>query len=308
MNIVVVNSIPTDVPDWCDFFNLPNFYNLHKTSASIFLCFKLEDKLIGLCHFTETESGTYRSPYRGTYGNINFKHDLDLELKYSCVTELLKFLKTIPIKKIEIVSEPFSHNLHNSNSLFNIYLNKGFAVSNQEINHSLMVDEKPLSDKMMRNNKKRLNKCERENFVFEQVFSNDEINQVYKTIQENREAKGYKVSMSLTQIIEMYAIFPNALYFFKVSQNKNCAASAVCIKLNSMVLYVFYWGDIKGYEQYSPVVYLANGIYNFAQQNHFKLIDAGTSSISGEPNFGVTAFKENLGFTISSKLTYSKEL
>ena len=40
---------------------------------------------------------------------------------------------------------------------------------------------------MMRNNKKRLNKCERENFVFEQVFSKPDIEEVYQTIKENRE-------------------------------------------------------------------------------------------------------------------------
>lgn len=65
----------------------------------------------------------------------------------------------------------------------------------------------------MRNNKKRLNKCERENFVFEQVFSKPDIEEVYQTIKENREGKGYKVSMTLEQILEMYNVFEERVYF-----------------------------------------------------------------------------------------------
>ena len=308
MSIIVKSLIPIDVPDWCDLFNHPFFYNLHKTNSSIYLSILLEKKLIGLCHFTEFEPGSYRSPYRGTYGNISFKQDLDLKAKYSCVDELLTFFKSINAKKIEIISEPFMHYLHNASSMFNIYLSKSFAISNQEINHTLIVDEKPLIEKMMRNNRKRLNKCDRESFVFEQVSSIEGIEEVYQTIKENREGKGYKVSMSLEQILDMYKVFPENIYFFKASQFGKTAATSVCIKLNNNVLYVFYWADKVGFEQYSPTAYLANGIYNFAQLKQFKLIDAGTSSIRGEPNFGVATFKENLGFTISPKLTYTKEI
>jgi hypothetical protein len=308
MIVTVQNLIPSEIPAWCDLFNHPNFYNLHKTNSCFYLSFFLDEKLIGLCNFTEVEKGVFRSPYRGTYGNISFKEELDLQIKYNCVDELLNFFKVINAKKIEIVSEPFAHSLHNSSSLFNIYIAKSFTISNQEINHTLIVDERPLIEKMMRNNKKRLNKCERENFVFEQVFTTAEIEKVYQTIKENREGKGYKVSMSLEQILDMYKVFPEEMYFFKATQSDNCAAASVCIKLNNNVLYVFYWGDKLGFEQYSPVAYLANGIYNFAQIHNFKLIDAGTSSLHGEPNFGVATFKENLGFTISPKLTYSKEI
>ncbi len=306
MSISVQPLIPDEIPNWCDFFNQPEFYNLYKTGTSFYFSLLFEDKLIGVCHFTEIEPGYYRSPFRGTYGNLSFKDDLDLKIKNNCVKEILIYFENLNAKKIEIISRPFSHHIHDESSLLNIYLNEGFIISNQEINHSLIVDSKPLVEKMMRNNKKRLNKCERENFVFEQVFSKPDIEEVYQTIKENREGKGYKVSMTLEQILEMYNIFEESVYFFKSTQHGKCLAASVCIKLNNNVLYVFYWGDKQGFEQYSPVVFLANGIYNFAQQKQFKLIDAGTSSLKGIQNFGVATFKENLGFTISPKLTYKK--
>lgn len=308
MSINIKNSIPSNIPDWCDLFNHSDFYTLHKTNSSHYFSIFQDSKLIGLCNFTEVENNIYRSPFRGTYGNISFIENLDLSIKDNCVDALLVVLKENNINKIEIVSEPFAHNIHNVSSLFNIYLSKSFTILNQEINHSLTVDDKPMIDKMMRNNKKRFKKCVKANFIFEQVSSHSDIKVVYETIKENREENNYSMSMSLLQILEMYKVFPENIYFFKVSQSEEVAAASICMKLNNNILYVFYWGDRQYFKQYSPVVLLANGIYTFAQEKKFNLIDAGTSSIHGEPNFGVATFKENLGFKISSKITYAKEL
>ncbi len=300
--------MPEQVPDWCDIFNHPDFYNLHKTDSSFYLSFFVEEKLVGLCHFTQTEPGVFRSPFRGTYGNISFKEELDLKIKYQCVDELLTFLKQQAAVRVDIISAPFVHDLHQSTSFFNIYQNKHFKVSNQEINHAVAVNSTPLIEKMMRNNKKRLNKCVREGFLFEHVNSQEDMKMVYQTLKENRENNGHKISMTFEQIMDMYQVFPDRMYFFKGSKDGVCAVGGLCIKINPKVLYVFYWGDKPGYEQYSPVAFMANGIYEFAQQHQFELVDAGISTLNGEPNFGLITFKENLGFTTSLKLTYTKEL
>lgn len=308
MSVTLVESIPAETPDWCDLFNLPEFYHLHKTVNSFYFSFFYNEKLIGLTHFTEVENGVFRSPYRGTFGGINFKEELDLQVKHECVRLLVKYFEMGSAKKIEIVTAPFAHNLHESTSLFNSLLNHKFEVSNHEINYTLEVDEQALIEKMMRNNKKRFNKCLREGFEFEKVSGRDEVMAVYETIKVNREGKGYKMSMHFDQILEMQNLFADNMYFFNARQNGDSAASSICIKLNNKVLYVFYWGDKPGFEQYSPVVFLANGIYEFASKNGFGLMDAGTSSVEGYPNFGVATFKENLGFTTSPKLTYTRIL
>jgi hypothetical protein len=308
MIVTLKHLIPVEIPDWCDIFNHPEFYNLHKTDSSYYFSFFSDEKLIGLCHFTETAPGVFRSPFRGTYGNISFKEDLDLRTKYQCVDELIAFMKSINAKRVEIISAPFAHDLHQCTSFFNIFLNKQFGIINQEINHTLVVDEIPLVEKMMRNNKKRLNKCIREGFVFEEVSTVNDIAEVYQTLKENREGNGHKMSMSLDQIMDMYKVFKEKMYFFKGSQNGVCAVGGLCIKINPKVLYVFYWGDKPGYQQYSPVAFMANGIYEFARKNQFKMMDAGISTLNGEPNFGLITFKENLGFSTSLKLTYAKEL
>lgn len=308
MNLLIQESFPAEIPDWCDLFHHPLFYELNKGNYSVYFSIFQEGELIGLMHYTEVAPGIFRSPHRGTFGSINFKPDLDWQALHLAVKMLTERMKELGAKKIEVVSAPFAHDLAQMSALFNAYLQEGFSVTNHEINHCLPVDETPLVEKMMRNNKKRLNKCIREGFEFRQVFEKSEFETVYATIQQNRESKGYKVSMTLEQILKMNETFPEGVFFFNSSRDGSSAASAICMRINAKVLYVFYWGDRPGFEQYSPVAHLADGIYSFAQAGKYTLIDAGTSSLEGVPNYGVANFKENLGFTLSSKPTFSKQL
>jgi hypothetical protein len=308
MNLLIQDSIPAEVPEWCDLFHHPLFYQLNKGNHSVYFSFLLEGKLIGVIHFTEIEPGVFKSPHRGTFGSINFKPEVEIQTQHLAVKMATEKIQELGAKRIEVVSAPFAHDLAQMSVLFNAYIQEGYTISNHEINHCLLVDQTPLIEKMMRNNKKRLNKCVREGFQFKQVKEHSEIEMVYSTIKQNRESKGYKVSMTLEQILKMKELFPENLFFFNTSTNGESAASAICMRINACVLYVFYWGDRPGYEQYSPVAHLADGIYAYAQAGNYTLIDAGTSSLEGVPNYGVSNFKENLGFTISSKPTYAKQL
>ncbi len=308
MDIRIEEKLPDIIPDWCDIFNRPEFYKIHKTELSIYISVTYKNKLVGVCHFIEIEKGTLKSPYRGTYGGLSLDKELSFQNIYDIVSQLLNYLKGKKIRSVEIVSEPFSHNLHKSSIILNTFLEKGFSIINHEVNHSIIIDEEILVNKMMRNNKKRYNKCLKEDFKFEEVFSQFEIQNIYDLIKENRESNGHKISMSFDQIIEMYNVFPSNLHFFSVSQTGKCVAASICLKINSDVLYVFYWADKSGFESYSPVVFLASGLYEFANKSNFKILDVGTSSLNGIPNLGLIKFKENLGFKISPKLTFKIDI
>lgn len=304
MDIRIEEKLPDIVPEWCDIFNRPEFYKIHKTDSSIYISITYKNKLVGVCNFIEIEKGLLKSPYRGTYGGLSLNKELSFQIIYDIISQLLSYIKEKKIKSVEIVSEPFSHNLHKSSIILNLFLEKGFSILNHEINHSITIDDELLVNKMMRNNKKRFNKCVKENFQFDEVFSQFEMKNVYDLIKENRESNGHKISMSFDQIVEMHNIFPDNVYFFSVNQMNKSVAASICLKINNDVLYVFYWADKSGYESYSPVVFLASGIYDFANRNNFKILDVGTSSLNGIPNLGLITFKENLGFKISPKLTF----
>lgn len=294
--------------DWCTIFNSYSFFELHKNNASNYFTLNngASDEIIGVCHFYKDIDGTFKSPQRGTFAGF--------ELIKNDIQTLTFFLKQIELcliekgaKNIEISSAPFFHNLTFSSHLFNVLFNSGYEIRH-EINHSIAVTKNDLATKMHRSGKKRLNKCIREGFTFTQAQNTKEFQTVYNVISANRKNKGYPISMTYKQIYQMLESFPDSVYFFFASHNDKAVAGSICIKINKEVLYVFYWGDSPGYEQFSPISFLADGIYKFAQKNHFSILDAGTSTHGGLPNLGLVKFKENLGFLASLKLTYSKRI
>ncbi|GAA4465509.1 hypothetical protein GCM10023093_17850 [Nemorincola caseinilytica] len=290
-----------------DIFNTMAFFGLYKKPGSVFLLLYRDGGYAGHVHFTDIAPHVFKSPYRGTYGGFEFAEGTPPDVAKECIEAACSYLQQQHgARKIIITTAPFAHSVHRSSWHYHLYMNCGFAVQGQEINHALVVDDTPILEKMMRNNRKRYNKCQREGFGFVQVTEPEQFADIYNVIHANRDARGYTVSMTLEQIMDLYRVFPQRLFFFKVTGGEGDAASAICIRLSSSVLYVFYWGHTPGFEQYSPVAYLAGGIYDFARQQGYSLIDAGTSSLDGVPNFGLAAFKENLGFTASLKLTYSK--
>ena len=103
----------------------------------------------------------------------------------------------------------------------------------------------------------------------------------------------------------MTSVFANDILCFGVfsQDSKDLIASSICIKVSDEVLYVFYWGDIPLESSHSPIIILSSFLYEFCLENKFKILDIGTSTSNGEPNYGLVRFKENIGFKESLKYT-----
>ncbi len=105
---------------------------------------------------------------------------------------------------------------------------------------------------------------------------------------------------------DMAVALPESVLGFGCYQGGEMVASAVCIRVNSQILYIFYWGESPGFESWSPVSLLAQSIYDYAASSGYRLLDAGTATLSGEPNHGLISYKKALGFVESLKITLEK--
>ena len=85
-------------------------------------------------------------------------------------------------------------------------------------------------------------------------------------------------------------------------------AATVCVLVNEEVLYNFLPAHDENYKSLSPVVFLVQGIYNYAFAESLKFIDLGISSLQGKPQAGLIIFKERLGGQPASKLSFIKEI
>ena len=101
---------------------------------------------------------------------------------------------------------------------------------------------------------------------------------------------------------------PEAFVLFGCRDGEQLAAAALCLRLSTEVLYVFYWGDRPGYAAQSPVVAVADAIYGYCRSHAIRLLDVGTSTVDREPNIGLIQFKRGLGFSESLKVRMGRSL
>ena len=310
VQMIIKNECTEQQPEWLSIFNSRRFFDMHCSGRKAFYLAMQDETnstLQAVVHLTESSEGDFRSPFRGTYGGFEFSRN-DIGFIERAVHEAEKTALEHGARKLTFTQSPSAHSPDLAACCFNVFHRSGYCISGQELNHSISVTNEPMMDRINRANQKRWRKCEREGFVFAEESDTEGFQRVYDTISRNRASKGYKVSMSLEALIEMRENFPGKIHFFSCTHQDNVAAAAVCMAIRSDIFYVFYWGDEPGYEQFSPVAYLAERIYSYAMKNGFKILDVGTSTLQGIPNYGLINFKEALGFQPSLKLTFSKEL
>jgi hypothetical protein len=290
-------------------FNEISYFKLHASTVSdcyMQLVSPANDKVHGSIIFYKEGEHAFRSPKRGTYGGMVVYSAFDLKLLERFFTVALSHLQALGAGEVSIKSAPFSHDLALSSIMLNLLLRRGFLLHNHELNYDMRVDERPFLDRVSYGNNKRIRKCLRDGVVAEQVETS-RLPIVYEVIKENRLRRGFSISMTAEQLGEMVAIFPDKVFLFAAwesEQRLKMIASAVCFAVRPSILYVFYWGDVAGVESYSPIALLASSIHGFCQSKGYRLLDVGTSTVAGEPNYGLINFKQNLGFGASLKPTY----
>ncbi len=82
--------------------------------------------------------------------------------------------------------------------------------------------------------------------------------------------------MTLTELEETVKKFKRDFFLFEVNENETKAAAAIVIRVNKKILYTFYYAHENQFNRISPTVFLLSGIYSFAHENRYQLIDLGT--------------------------------
>jgi hypothetical protein len=295
--------------DWCSIFNTARFFQLHQTAAAFYfqLCVGSPARVAGVAHFSQVEPGFYRSPLRGTFGGFEFAQALRVESIEGFVAGVERYLLEAGARTIEIVEAPADLNPSTSASLYNILARRGYAVTHPELDCLLTVDAVSLLRKAKHSRRKSINKCRREGMramELEPTLAR----QVYDVIAANRGRRGFPITMTYEAVQQMVAAFPERMVFFGTFSGEEMVASSICIRVNPNVLYVLYWGDLAGWDKFSPVSLLAETIYDYARKNGYRLLDLGISTKDGVPNYGLLNFKHDLGCQESLKLTFVKRL
>jgi len=294
-------------------FNESRYFLLHKNSNSDVyaqLLRSTDKKVFATISFYEAEPKIYSSPAKGTFGGVSCNNPVEINILEIFIKHLLNYMKLNGAIKINILLPPLIHNLPFNSIILNILIRLGFVIKNHELGYIMEVDKISFIEKISYGSQKKIKQCIRDGFLATQE-KHINITKIYSVIKESRERLGIKVSLTLNELNQMISIFPDKFHLFSISKAANLDqtyAAAVCIALTDKILYVFYWGDINNKSTYSPIVLLAQYIYTFCQNNGFNYLDAGVSTLQGEPNYGLMQFKKNLGFMESIKIDLALDL
>jgi hypothetical protein len=295
---------------WHSIFNASAFFRLHarERNGYYFRCLRAETReLLAVAHFTESSPGIFVSPLRGTFGGYEGA-TAELPMLEGFVAGVESHLRQAGARSLVVTLKPFCHDEAGVSNLYNVLARAGYQATTYDLTYALSIMPGDLIDRMERNNQKKVRKCQREGFAFNVCTTPAMCREAYEVIVVNRATKGIPVTMTYDQLVVMQDMFPGKMHFFNVAHESKVIAGSVCLAISPRVFYIFYWGDLPGYETFSPVVLLAGGIHDYARERGFELMDAGISTAGNIPNHGLIRFKEKLGFVSSLKLGFRKVL
>ncbi|MEM8564808.1 MAG: GNAT family N-acetyltransferase [Bacteroidota bacterium] len=179
-------------------------------------------------------------------------------------------------------------------------LSKGFVSVIKETNQHIKIQKQCYTEIIEADERRKLRKCKEAKFDF-QLLEPWLLPDSYELIADTRIRKNYPVSMTLLALENMFKSLSDHYFLFGVYDSNKLIATSVSIKVTEHILYNFYVGDDVAYRNYSPVVMLLKGIYEYCQTNGFDYMDLGISSYRGELNQGLFQFKKNCGAQASDK-------
>jgi hypothetical protein len=271
---------------------------------SFYITDKINHEIAGYVRF-QVFGDTAFSLYRAPFGSFTISEKVDFRTLHAFIGHISEFFKNIKIKKIEVKHYPAFYQPGMNDEVVAALGLKGFKVSKIDINHHLEISGVDFSSLIHPMEARRLKKNEKAGFVFSQ-HQNIDAEMLFSTIVSFRQAKKIPVNIDYATLQRLVHAFPDEYRFYSVSRGNEIIATTICIQVNQTVLYNFLPAHDVTYNNYSPMVYLMEGIYNEAAIQETRILDLGISSLEGELQSGLITFKERLGGIPKSKLTFLK--
>ncbi len=233
------------------------------------------------------------SPVRAPFGGFEFgtgTGPVEFSRMLNCLDE---FASNNKIESLEIVLPPDAYCPERSGWVLDLLSEFDYLPVYKDLNFHLDTSGSFHSN-LHRSERWKLKKAEREGFEFNQIVKPD-WDFVHAFVLASRERKGYKLSMSKTELEESFFSFPGVYRVWCVDKDLECAAIAVTVTVSEEIEYIFYTADDLKFRRFSPVVMLHDGLFKQALNEKRRILDMGTASLMGEVNQGVADFKRFLG-------------
>ncbi len=257
--------------------------------------------------FTVENSGATSLPL-SPFGGFDLDPAITEEQLIKALSLFANYLKSIEVEKLTIRLYPECYNPELYNLQADCFSALGFKIIYADQSQYLIIhQQKSLRSFVHDSQYRHLNFGKRNENQFFQLDINA-LGEVYQLLKNNREDQGYPMTMEMDQLKFAMEKFPDRYFLFGFFIDGQLAASSICIHVNDDILYDFYHGHHRNYSKHSPVIPLVNGIYSYAQEKSYRLLDFGISTVKGIRNTGLYRFKERIGGQPSIKATFEINL
>jgi hypothetical protein len=304
----VVNDLPPGFsPDYTSFiFSDPKHLQLQAEDwLTFYLIKKVNQKIMARVSF-HISDGQAITPVRAPFGSVLFSERLSPRVLYEFLQQIEAQLRRKNVRSICLTEPPLFYRKFGE-LLHTTLLNLDYRVSRADLSTGIRIDHINFEEKIESWEKRKLKQAREKGLGFK-VLPFDELEVVYQLIERSREQRGHVLSMKLDEVKRTAQTFKDSFCLFGTFLQKEMAAASIAIRVNPRILYNFYSGHLKKFDSVSPVVMLTQGMYKFCRSNSIELLDLGTSSLNGRPNFSLLDFKLRLGGVPSMKITFEKEL
>jgi hypothetical protein len=196
----------------------------------------------------------------------------------------------------------------NAAALENALFRAGWRLDQADVDQWLpVVPGEAFARTLGETKQKELRRLARSGAAF-RTLPPEEVQRAYDVIARNRTARGFPMTMSWAQVAALRDAFPDRVAFHLVEREGVGLAGAIVLRVTGAFLYVFYWGEDPDVRRESPVMLLAQGLAQVADEAGAAILDIGVSTDRSEPNPGLMAFKESLGCRTAGKRTYVLDL
>ena len=243
------------------------------------------------------------SPFRAPFGSLQLSAKVPQKKVDELFSKTVKDLALRGIKFLQIKNYPDLYDPPTAHKLQNTLSSLGFS-SVEEISSIISADHRVFEKHIAIAQRQKLRKSEKR-FVFSHVDSKG-LKRIYNFIHDCRKEKNQPLSMPYSQVRRTVNRFPDHFLLFQVGHEELIASAAIVIKIDDKILYTFYYSHHTRFNKISPVVHLISGIYQYAREHQFKLIDLGTSMVNGGINKPLVQFKKSIGGVSSSKFIFEK--
>ncbi len=288
-------------------FETVNFteLNKHKVEDIKYFIFDNGKKRFGfICGI---KNGILKAPFSSTYGIFSeITENNRIEYYHEAVEALIEYSKNNGIEAIYIGTPALCYSPSLITKFQNALINKGFQIESYDVNfeyYTKNFDENYLAG-IARNARKNYNTALRNELKFEKT---NDVKSVYEIIKINREFRGFPLHMSLEDVVKTAEIIPSDYFMVKDKEDRGCA-SALIHHLKENIVRVVYWGNTPESEELRPINFLSYNIFKYYKEQNISLIDIGTSTVDGEPNWGLCDFKESIGCSCSPKINWILKL